>query len=149
MNEVFTKSTLPKLARIRLDVPLGTSYLEIQASIFHQAWSLAGTQLRAAVALGITPDTISRVLRRCDRLGIGCPTVPEACPLVDDRWVNGPSSRRTIDRENRKPDQVSSNDRVSDRANPSSVSLTRISDNAEEQIDSPSNLGDEADGNDL
>jgi len=53
--------------RIRIDVPLGTSYREMQASIFRQAWELAGTQLRAAFALGVTPDTISRVLRRCDR----------------------------------------------------------------------------------
>src|SRR5208283_2596303 len=64
-------------ARMRIDVPIGTSYLEIQASIFRQAWQLTGTQLRAAIALDITPDTISRVLRRCDRLGIGCPKVPE------------------------------------------------------------------------
>jgi len=53
--------------RIRIDVPLGTSYLDIQASVFRQAWQLAGTQLRAALALGITPETISRVLRKCDR----------------------------------------------------------------------------------
>ncbi len=51
---------------------MGTSYYEIQESIFRQAWQLAGSQLRAAIALGITPETISRFLRRCDRkIGIG------------------------------------------------------------------------------
>ena len=54
-------------ARIRIDVPIGTPYWEIQASIFRQAWQMTGTQLRAAIALGITPETISRVLRRGDR----------------------------------------------------------------------------------
>lgn len=68
---------LPAPLRIQIDVPLGTSYLEIQASIFRQAWQLAGTQLRAAVALGITPDTISRVLKRCERLGLTYPPVAE------------------------------------------------------------------------
>jgi hypothetical protein len=82
-------------ARMRIDVPIGTSYLEIQASIFRQAWQLTGTQLRAAIPLDITPDTISRVLRRCDRLGIGCPKVPEDWPVVTPvNRVIGPSGDR-------------------------------------------------------
>jgi hypothetical protein len=87
--------------RIRIDVPIGTSYLEIQASIFRQAWRLTGTQLRAAIALGITPDTISRVLRRCDR-GI-------------NRAI-GSSGHRAIDSENEPPGQAISVDRVSGRS---------------------------------
>jgi hypothetical protein len=89
--------------------------LEIQASIFRQAWQFAGTQLRAANALGITPDTISRVLRRCDRLRIGSPKVPEAWPVVEpinqviESWgrktgqANGPTGHHVIDRENQPP----------------------------------------------
>ena len=69
--------------RIRIDVPIGTSYQEIQESIFRQVYELAGTQLRAAIALGITPDTVSRILRRCGRRGIACPKVPEAWPEVN------------------------------------------------------------------
>ena len=53
--------------RIRIDVPLGTPYREIRNSILLQAWQLAGTQLRAAIALGITPETVSRNLRRAER----------------------------------------------------------------------------------
>jgi hypothetical protein len=68
--------------RIQIDVPMGTSYQEIQESIFRQAWQLAGTQLRAAIALGITPDTLSRVLRRSDRRKFACPQVPETWPVV-------------------------------------------------------------------
>ena len=54
----------PRAPRIQIDVPLGTPYREIQDSILRQAWELAATQLRAAVALGITPETVSRNLRR-------------------------------------------------------------------------------------
>lgn len=54
----------PRAPRIRIDVPLGTPYREIRDSILRQAWELAGTQLRAAIALGITPETVSRTLRR-------------------------------------------------------------------------------------
>jgi hypothetical protein len=86
--------------RIRIDVPIGTSYLEIQASIFRQAWRLTGTQLRAAIALGITPDTISRVLRRCDR-GIN--------------RVIGPSGHQALDSENEPPDQAISVGRLTGR----------------------------------
>ena len=68
----------PASARLHLDVPLGTTYYEIQEMIFRQAWQLAGTQLRAAVALGITPDTISRFLRRCDRERRGPSKLPAA-----------------------------------------------------------------------
>jgi hypothetical protein len=83
--------------RIRIDVPMGTSYLEIQASIFRQAWQLAGTQLRAAIALGITPETISRALRACDRKRIGSPGIPKAWPGVEiDRSI-GSSGHRVIE----------------------------------------------------
>ena len=56
----------PRAPRIRIDVPLGTPYREIRDSILRQAWELAGTQLRAAIALGITPETVSRTLLGCD-----------------------------------------------------------------------------------
>lgn len=160
MSEVSTISNQPKPARIRIDVPMGTSYLEIQASILHQAWQLAGTQLRAAIALGITPETISRVLRRCDHLGIGCPKVPEAWPVVEVNRVIGPSGQKTdrviapsgyraLDRENPKPDQAISSARVNNKANPSSVGLTPFSEEAEEEIDSSTNLRDDTERNDL
>ena len=68
--------------RIRIDVPMGTSLYDIQENVFRQAWQLAGSQLRAAIALGITPETISRFLRRCDRAKFACPKVPEAWPPV-------------------------------------------------------------------
>jgi hypothetical protein len=53
--------------RIRIDVTLETLYQEIRNSVLRQAWQLAGTQLRAAVALGIRPETVSRNLRRAER----------------------------------------------------------------------------------
>ena len=64
--------------RIRIDVPLGTPYREIQRVIFRQAYEQAGTQLRAANALGITPETVSRVLRRPERKDISAPAAPPA-----------------------------------------------------------------------
>jgi hypothetical protein len=86
-----------ELPRITIDVPLGTSYLEIQASIFRQAWRLAGTQLRAAIALGIVPETISRALRACDRKRITSPRIPKAWPAVEiDRSI-GSSGHRVIE----------------------------------------------------
>ncbi len=91
-------SNPPAPPRIRIDVAFGTSYLEIQSSIFRQAWQMAGTQLRAAIALGITPETISRVLRFCDRKGIGCPKVPEAWPVVADNRATGRSTDPVIGR---------------------------------------------------
>src|SRR5580692_3444622 len=82
-------------ARIRIDVPMGTSYQEVQESIFRQAYRVAGTQLRAAIALGITPETVSRVLRRAARRGISRDQVSEAWPLVnEDRVIALPSPRR-------------------------------------------------------
>lgn len=68
--------------RIRIDVPVAASYLEIQAGFFRHTWRLAGTRLRAALALGITPETISRILPRSARRRIACPEVPEAWPLA-------------------------------------------------------------------
>jgi hypothetical protein len=78
-----------------LDVPMGTSCMEIQESIFRQAWQLAGTQLRAAIALGITPETFSRFLRRCDRARVSYPQVPEAWPVVEVNRVIGPLTAKT------------------------------------------------------
>ncbi len=57
----------PRAPRIRIEVPLGTPFQEIQEYVYRQAWQLAGTQLKAAVSLGITPETISRFLKRCER----------------------------------------------------------------------------------
>ena len=92
-------------ASIRIDVPMGTSYQEIQESIFRQAYQAAGTQLRAAIALGITPETVSRVLRRADRRGVSRNEVSEARPLVtDDRAIALPGPRRK-DGERASPDR--------------------------------------------
>ena len=54
-------------ARIQIDVPLATSYAEIQEMVYRQAWEKAGTQLKAAFALGITPETISRFLKKREK----------------------------------------------------------------------------------
>jgi len=64
---VMSDNTPQTPLRIRIDVPLGTSYQEIRDSVLLQAWQLAGTQLRAAVALGIRPETVSRNLLRAER----------------------------------------------------------------------------------
>lgn len=106
-GKAASEESKPQAApRIRIDVPMGTSYLEIQESIFRQTWQFAGTQLRAAIALGITPDTISRVLRRCDRMRLGCSKVPEPRPVVtipeppaEINRAIGPSDHRAIDGE--------------------------------------------------
>ena len=121
MSDVFTsrseqgrekaasgKSTSQEPPRILIDVPMGTSYLEIQETIFRQVYELAGTQLRAAIALGITPDTVSRVLRRHDRKRIGCPQVPEAWPVVAVTRAFVPSSYGAIDGENPTPNGTTS-----------------------------------------
>ena len=54
---------MSEVPRIRIDVPLGTSLEAIMVEAMEQAWRLAGTQLRAAVGLGICPETL------CKRLG--------------------------------------------------------------------------------
>jgi hypothetical protein len=121
MSDVFTnrsepgqekaasgKSTPQEPPRIRIDVPMGTSYQEIQESIFRQAYQLAGTQLRAAIALGITPDTVSRVLRRRDRNRVALPQVPEAWPEVAVNRAVGSSGRGAADGENPTPDGAAS-----------------------------------------
>jgi len=96
-------------SRIRIDVPMGTSYLEIQASIFRQAWQHAGTQLRAAIALGIVPETISRALRACDRKRVRSPKVPQAWPAVEiDRSI-GSSSHRVIEPPTTQPGDLPMN----------------------------------------
>ena len=63
MSENTPHTTL----RIRIDAPLRTSYQEIRDSVLRQAWQIAGTQLNAAIALGITPGTVSRNLQRAER----------------------------------------------------------------------------------
>lgn len=69
-------------ARIRIDVPLGTSFQAMQESIFRQTWILTGSQLRAAIALGIRPETISRCLCRAGRIRIASSRVPEPWPAT-------------------------------------------------------------------
>ncbi|MGA3323172.1 MAG: hypothetical protein ABSF45_01760 [Terriglobia bacterium] len=123
------ESTLQKAARIRLDVPMGTSYMKIQENIFRQAWQLAGTQLRAAIALGITPETVSRFLRRCDRARVNYPRVPEAWPAVAVNRAIGSSNHRASDGENQTPDQQASGDRVINAENQSPVAPTPFSEN--------------------
>lgn len=73
--------SLDPAPRIRIDVPLGTSYKEIKERILRQAYEQAGTQLLAAKALGITPETVSRVLSGRDRRKLARPRVPEAAPV--------------------------------------------------------------------
>ena len=54
-------------AWIRVEFRIGTSFREIQENIIRQVYEHVGTQLRTATALGITPDTVSRVLLRSER----------------------------------------------------------------------------------
>jgi hypothetical protein len=124
-NGLGEASTPQKPPRIRLDVPMGTSYCEIQEIIFRQAWQLAGTQLRAAIALGLTPETISRFLRRCDRMRIGFAQIPEAWPVVAP------------------PKPV---DRVKDQEDEAFLALTS-SENAQEEISPSSSLDDDPERN--
>jgi hypothetical protein len=120
--------------RIQIDVPLGTSYQEIQVSIFRQAYQLAGTQLRAAIALGITPDTVSRVLRRSDRRNVACPQVPEAWPVVTlpepPPAVHpgaGSSGHPTANSKDQSPDPAKSSDREAGRTEEEDRTDHRIS----------------------
>ena len=53
---------------IEIKVPLGTSLEEIQTIAMQQAYKLAGTQLMAAVSLGICPETLCRRLRKHKKL---------------------------------------------------------------------------------
>jgi hypothetical protein len=82
---------------IRIDVPMGTSFYEIQENVFRQAWQLAGTQLRAAVALGITPETLSRFLRRCSRERVCSSRLPATWPVVAVNQLIGSSRHRVIE----------------------------------------------------
>jgi hypothetical protein len=100
--------------RIRIDVPMGTPYQEIQESIFRHVYELAGTQLRAAIALGITPDTVSRILRRADRKRAAYPKVPQAWPEVNR--VIGSSVHRAIESKGQTPDQATRADQVIGRS---------------------------------
>ena len=124
-------------SRIRLDVPMGTSYCEIQESIFRQAWQLAGTQLRAAIGLGITPETISRVLRRCDRMRIRCPQVPEAWPVVAPPEPP-PAINQVIEGENQPSDQPMSSDGVDDGEARSSADRTLSANEESGSLSAPS-----------
>ncbi|MGD0221766.1 MAG: hypothetical protein ABSF71_05475 [Terriglobia bacterium] len=71
-----------KLPRIRVDVRIGASYEQIEESIVRQVYELEGTQLRTAIALSITPETVSRIMRRSDRRRVSPPQVPQAWPVV-------------------------------------------------------------------
>ena len=76
------ETSSPPPARIRIDVPLGTTFLAMQESIFRQTWILTGSQLRAAIALGIRPETISRCLCRSGRIKVASSQVPEPWPAT-------------------------------------------------------------------
>jgi hypothetical protein len=52
---------MAKFIEIRL--PLGTKMDEFVTEICWQAWKLAGTQLDAAVSLGIRPETLAKKLK--------------------------------------------------------------------------------------
>lgn len=54
---------------IRVEFPLGTSLEDFIDEICRQAWKVAGTQLKAGVALGIRPETLARRVRRLAKLG--------------------------------------------------------------------------------
>lgn len=77
------ENTLPDSPRIRLDVPLGTPFREIQMMVFRQAWELAGSQFKAAIALGVCPITIWRHLSQYDRDRLIRPLHPEARPMAE------------------------------------------------------------------
>lgn len=68
--------------RIRVDIRIGVSFEEIEESIVRQVYELEGTQLRTASALGITPDTVSRIMRRSARRTFFPPQVPKARRVV-------------------------------------------------------------------
>jgi hypothetical protein len=96
----------PEPPRIQIDVPLGTPYQEIQESIFRQAYRLTGTQLRAAIALGIIPDSVARVMQRMERRKAGYLRTPEAWPVPAppppaDRLTGRPADRVTGRSEDR------------------------------------------------
>ena len=90
-------------ARIQIDVPLATSYAEIQEMIYRQAWEKAGTQLRAAFALGITPETISRFLKKREK-------------KMDSRLRGNDDFARS---DIRSSTELAMVDTASDRSNPS------------------------------
>lgn len=121
-------STPQEPPRIHLDVPMGTSYREIQEIIFRQAWQLAGTQLRAAIALAITPDTLSRFLRRCDRARIGGPQTLEARPTVADNRVMARSGVRFRDSDGvqETPEASDPVDNGKDRLPDSAMSVGQV-----------------------
>ena len=100
-------SASPEAPRIRIDVPMGTSYMEIQESVFRQAWEKAGTQLGAAIALGITPDALTHFLRHCDRINTGHARVSNAWPgAVPVDRLNGPAGRRVGEQQGHRPASV-------------------------------------------
>jgi hypothetical protein len=68
---------------------MGTPYLEIQAAIFRQVYQYAGTQLRAAIALGITPDTVSRILRRSERRRFAADSAASPEPMAEEKQPCG------------------------------------------------------------
>ena len=84
-------------ALIPIGVPRGTPDQGIQEPIFQQEHELAGVQLRAAIALGITAGTVSRVLRRPVRRSVPMQTASDYPPSgtrppkiedIDSRQIN-------------------------------------------------------------
>lgn len=76
---------------------MGTSYQEIREIIFRPPRQRVGTQVRAAIVLGITPETVLRFLRRCDRARIGSPQVPEAWPAIAiNRFIGRTGEQRPV-----------------------------------------------------
>jgi DNA-binding transcriptional regulator YdaS (Cro superfamily) len=134
--------------RIRIDVPLGTPYREIRNSILLQAWQLAGTQLRAAIALGIRPETVSRNLRRAER------------NRAERNRAIGLSDHRAIGGESASPDSQSYAESVSrgtrmadiqviEGGNQFSVPLLPFCEDDAEENDPASGINNDAEQDDL
>jgi DNA-binding transcriptional regulator YdaS (Cro superfamily) len=144
----MSENTLQTPPRIRIDVPLGTPYREIRNSILLQAWQLAGTQLRAAIALGITPETVSRNLRRAER------------NRAERNRAIGLSDHRAIGGESASPDSQSYAESVSrgtrmadlqaiEGGNQFSVPLLPFCEDDAEENDPASGINNDAEQDDL
>jgi len=110
-------SNQDRTPRIRVQVSIGTSYEEIQESVVRQVYELEGTQFRTAIALGITPETVSRIMRRSDNRTISSPQVPEAWrvvrlpePAPGMDWVSisqtGPNTAQAASSESSREEEV-------------------------------------------
>jgi hypothetical protein len=82
--------------QIRVDVRIGVSLAEIEESIVRQVYELEGTQLQAANALGITPDTVSRIMRRSARRRVSPPQVPSAWPVARPTEMDGVNAEELV-----------------------------------------------------